>query len=187
FAPATREHPRDAARARAAPEGGPLRRRRSRADGRICRARSPRRDGGSPGARAEVPQMRPQALVGKKNGAKGAKGPRYRQIADGLLKDIASGKLAVGNLLLPEEDLSRIFKVSRGTLRQSLALLEDQGVILRRQRAGTKVLARFPGRGVVSGEQLLEDWARYGIEYPLKITDITHRRPPAELVKGERE
>ena len=93
--------------------------------------------------------MRRQALVGRKNGAKGGKGPRYRQIADGLLKDIASGKLAVGNLLLPEEDLSRIFKVSRGTLRQSLALLEDQGVILRRQRAGTKVLARFPGRGVL--------------------------------------
>ena len=42
--------------------------------------------------------MRPQALIGRKNGAKGAKGPRYRQIADGLLKDIASGKLAVGNL-----------------------------------------------------------------------------------------
>jgi GntR family transcriptional regulator len=112
---------------------------------------------------------------------------RYRQIADDLLRDIESGKLAVGNLLRPEEELSRIFRVSRGTLRQSLGLLEELGVILRRKRAGTTVLARFPGRGVVSGEQLLEDWARYGIEYPLKITSITHRRPPAELVKGERE
>ena len=114
-----------------------------------------------------------------------ARSPRYRQIADELLRDIESGKLAVGRLLRPEEELSRMFKVSRGTIRQSLALLEDQGVILRRQRTGTQVLARFPGRGVVSGEQLLEDWARYGIEYPLKITSITHRRPPAELVKGE--
>jgi GntR family transcriptional regulator len=112
---------------------------------------------------------------------------RYRQIADDLLRDIESGKLAVGNLLRPEEELSRIFRVSRGTLRQSLALLEEQGVILRRKRTGTTVLARFPGRGVVSGEQLLEDWARYGIDYPLKIVTITHRRPPAELVKGERE
>ncbi len=98
---------------------------------------------------------------------------RYRQIADDLLRDIESGKLAVGNMLHPEEDLSRIFKVSRGTLRQSLALLEELGVFLRRKRAGTTVLARFPGRGVVSGEQLLEDWARYGIDYPLKITSIT--------------
>lgn len=118
---------------------------------------------------------------------KGVSGLRYRQIADDLLRDIESGKLAVGNLLRPEEELSRIFKVSRGTLRQSLGVLEEQGVILRRKRTGTTVLARFPGRGVVSGEQLLEDWARYGIEYPLKITEITHRRPPAELVKGERE
>jgi len=114
-------------------------------------------------------------------------GPRYRRIADDLLREIESGKLAVGHLLLPEEDLSRIFKVSRGTLRQSLALLEEQGMIVRRQRTGTKVLARFPGRGIVSGEQLLEDWARYGIEYPLKISTITHRKPPADLVKGERE
>ena len=111
--------------------------------------------------------------------------PRYRQIADELLRDIEAGRLAVGKLLRPEEELSRMFKVSRGTIRQSLALLEDQGVILRRQRTGTQVLARFPGRGVVNGEQLLEDWARYGIEYPLKITSITHRRPPADLVGGE--
>ncbi|MCW5751371.1 MAG: GntR family transcriptional regulator [Anaerolineales bacterium] len=122
-------------------------------------------------------------VAGKKKGA----GLRYRQIADDLLRDIESGKLAVGNLLHSEEDLSRIFGVSRGTMRQSLALLEQLGVILRRRRSGTTVLARFPGRGVVSGEQLLEDWARYGIEYPLKITSIKHQQPPVALVKGERE
>jgi len=120
-------------------------------------------------------------------GIKKGAGLRYRQIADDLLKDIESGKLAVGNLLHSEEELSRVFGVSRGTIRQSLALLEQLGMILRRRRSGTTVLARFPGRGVVSGEQLLEDWARYGIEYPLKITSIKHRQPPIELVKGERE
>jgi len=113
-----------------------------------------------------------------------ARSPRYRQIADDLLRDIETGKLSVGKVLRPEQELSRMFKVSRGTIRQALALLEEQGAILRRQRTGTQVLARFPGRGVVSGEQLLEDWARYGIDYPLKITSITHRRPPADLVQG---
>jgi GntR family transcriptional regulator len=122
--------------------------------------------------------------TGKKNNATG---PRYRRIADDLLRDIESGKLAVGNILLPEEELSRIFKVSRGTMRQSLEVLEEQGVILRRQRIGTKVLARFPGRGVVSAEQLLEDWARYGIEYPLKIRSLSHKRLPVELFRGRGE
>lgn len=134
------------------------------------------------------PQRAPSAngkSAAGKNAA--ASAPRYRQIAEDLLRDIEAGKLAVGNLLLPEEELSRILKVSRGTVRQSLALLERQGVILRRQRMGTKVLARFPGRGVVSADQLLEDWARYGIEYPLKITSMTHRRLPPELSKGGRE
>jgi DNA-binding GntR family transcriptional regulator len=123
-----------------------------------------------------------RAHVRSKNGA--VRSPRYLQIADDLLHDIESGKLSVGKVLHPEQELSRLFKVSRGTIRHALALLEEQGAILRRQRTGTQVLARFPGRGVVSGEQLLEDWARYGIEYPLKITSITHRRPPAELVQG---
>jgi DNA-binding GntR family transcriptional regulator len=122
------------------------------------------------------------ALARGKNSA--VRSPRYQQIAADLLRDIESGKLSVGKVLRPEEELSRMFKVSRGTMRQALALLEEQGAILRRQRTGTQVLARFPGRGVVSGEQLLEDWARYGIDYPLKITSITRRRPPAELVQG---
>jgi GntR family transcriptional regulator len=134
------------------------------------------------------PQPAPSAKSKKPPSKKAAgSGPRYRQIADELLRDIESGKLPVGTLLLPEEKLSRVLKVSRGTMRQSLALLEDQGVILRRQRTGTQVLARFPGRGVVNADQLLEDWARYGIEYPLKITSITHRGLPPEFLDGGSE
>lgn len=129
---------------------------------------------------------RRSAVLKSKQPRKGrASQPRYLEIADKLLKDIESGALAVGNVLEPEQDLSLKFKVSRGTIRQSLALLEEQGVILRRQRSGTKILSRFPGKGLVSGEQLLEDWARYGIEYPLRVSAVSRRELPSDLFKGE--
>jgi DNA-binding GntR family transcriptional regulator len=110
--------------------------------------------------------------------------PRYRTIADRLLNDIQSGELGVGDVLEPEEELGAKFNASRGTIRQSLALLEKVGVIERKQRSGTRILTRFPGRGVVKAEQLLEDWARYGIDYPLVLSSISRRELPEELAKG---
>ena len=128
---------------------------------------------------------RPAAAKTRRAPRRKAAQPRYREIADKLLRDIGSGALAVGNVLEPEQELSLKFRVSRGTIRQSLALLEEQGVILRRQRSGTKILSRFPGKGLVSGEQLLEDWARYGIEYPLRVSSVSRRELPSDLFKGE--
>jgi DNA-binding GntR family transcriptional regulator len=110
--------------------------------------------------------------------------PRYRIIADQLLDDIQSGQIGVGDVLEPEEELGAKFNASRGTIRQSLALLEEAGVIERKQRSGTRILSRFPGRGLVKAEQLLEDWARYGIEYPLVLSSISRRELPQELAKG---
>ena len=115
-----------------------------------------------------------------------AKTPRYLTIADALLHDIRTGKLTVGRLLPREDKLCAKFDVSRGTMRQALGVLEDAGLILRRQRTGTRILSRFPARGLVDNDQLLEDWSRYGSVYPLKISSITGGRPPVELMRDER-
>ena len=64
--------------------------------------------------------------------------PRYRTIADQLLSDIQSGELGVGDVLEPEEDLGAKFNASRGTIRQSLALLEEAVSMKGRSPAGQK-------------------------------------------------
>jgi GntR family transcriptional regulator len=102
-------------------------------------------------------------------GKEGRNRPRYREIAGDLLDRITSGDLPVGDILKSEEELGQEFKASRGTIRQSLSLLQELGIILRRQREGTRVISRFPSKGKIDNKQMLEDWARYGTDFPLRI------------------
>ncbi|MCP4419207.1 MAG: GntR family transcriptional regulator [Chloroflexi bacterium] len=67
--------------------------------------------------------------------------PRYVQIADSLLQQIESGELAPGDRLASERELSETWEVSRMTLRAALQSLESQGLLERRQGAGTFVAA----------------------------------------------
>ena len=68
-----------------------------------------------------------------------AAAPLYTQIAESLLDQIESGKLAPGQRLAPERELSRTLGVNRMTLRQALHVLEAQGLLIRRQGHGTYI------------------------------------------------
>jgi len=61
--------------------------------------------------------------------------PKYLQIRDVILRWLASRE--VGERLPNEMALSDQFGVSRETIRKSLQRLEQNGIIRRRQRAGT--------------------------------------------------
>lgn len=65
--------------------------------------------------------------------------PVYQQLASYFSGRIASGELAVGDSLPTENALCDALGISRSTVRQALGLLEDEGVIVRRRRAGTRV------------------------------------------------
>ncbi len=65
--------------------------------------------------------------------------PLYVQIAEGLSQQIESGELMPGEKLPPERELSRMYGVNRMTLRRALMRLELQGLLNRRQGAGTYV------------------------------------------------
>ena len=65
--------------------------------------------------------------------------PLYSQIADNLLDQIEAGKLTPGDRLPPERDLSQQLGVNRLTLRRALRVLESQGLLVRRQGAGTYI------------------------------------------------
>ena len=67
--------------------------------------------------------------------------PLYIQIAEGLLDRIEAGDLAPGDRLPPERELSRALSVNRMTLRNALRVLEQQGLLIRRQGDGTYVAA----------------------------------------------
>jgi GntR family transcriptional regulator len=93
--------------------------------------------------------------------------PRYRGIADALRDAIARGDYPIGASLPPELSLCRMFDASRHTVREALRTLSEEELIVRRKRAGSKVLAaQAPtvyAQSVTSIEQLLnypETWRK---------------------------
>ena len=68
-----------------------------------------------------------------------AEQPKYLQVADVLRKEIAEGIFQDGQTLMTEEELRFRFNVSRQTVRQAIALLEDDGLVDRRRGSGTYV------------------------------------------------
>jgi GntR family transcriptional regulator len=65
--------------------------------------------------------------------------PLYLQIAEALMNRIESGELAHGDRLPSERQLSRALGVNRTTLRRALYILEQRGMLERRQGEGTFV------------------------------------------------
>lgn len=65
----------------------------------------------------------------------------YLQIADAFLRDIAEGRLRVGDKLPTEDQLMRQYAVSRITVRQALDVLRQQGLLERFPRRGSFVTA----------------------------------------------
>jgi GntR family transcriptional regulator len=69
--------------------------------------------------------------------------PRYAAIAEALREEIRNGTLAPGSLLPSEARLSERFKVSRGTVRQALAALRAEGLVVGGR--GRAPVVRRPG------------------------------------------
>lgn len=74
----------------------------------------------------------------------GKKGRKYTSLLEEMQERFEKGTYPVGSLLPTEDELCEEFQVSRYTLREALRLLERQGLIQRRRRAGTRVLAASP-------------------------------------------
>ena len=67
--------------------------------------------------------------------------PRYHILADQLRQGIRNGRYPVGALLPTELEICRAEGVSRHTARDALRILIDEGLVERRQGAGTRVVA----------------------------------------------
>ncbi|EKE45795.1 transcriptional regulator, GntR family [Oceaniovalibus guishaninsula JLT2003] len=65
--------------------------------------------------------------------------PVWRQIADLVVRQIASGELREGDRLPPERRMAQDHDIAVGTLRRALADLTDRGLIERRQGSGNYV------------------------------------------------
>jgi GntR family transcriptional regulator len=65
--------------------------------------------------------------------------PLYHQIVQNITELVESGRLAPGEMMPPEWDLTNLYGVSRLTVRQAFSRLEREGIITRRHGIGTFV------------------------------------------------
>lgn len=72
--------------------------------------------------------------------------PRYRVIADQLRARIESGSIPPGSLLPTESALTSEFRASRGTVRQAIAVLREEGLVTTEHGRGTSARQTTHGR-----------------------------------------
>ncbi|WP_295848436.1 phosphonate metabolism transcriptional regulator PhnF [Tardiphaga sp.] len=65
----------------------------------------------------------------------------WRQVADGIERDIAAGRFPAGDKLPGETDIAETYRVNRHTVRRALATLAERGLVRAERGSGTYVEA----------------------------------------------
>lgn len=113
--------------------------------------------------------------------------PRYVQIAGYLRAKLESGVWPVGSCMPPIGQLAKDFGVAPLTLREALIVLEEEGLVLRKQGAGTFVQATPRDQRWLT---LRTDWESLvrmfdGLEVKRLVVEDSDRTPPLDKGDGK--
>ena len=125
-----------------------------------------RRNRKSPARGPAAPSV-PPALVEEDDGS-----PRYLQIARELTAAIASGRYPVGSRLPTELELCEHFAISRFTAREAVRVLSSAGLVTRRQRVGTVVIATPDEARYTHAASSVSDLFQYAQDTELRLVYI---------------
>src|SRR5580658_6024146 len=99
--------------------------------------------------------------------------PLYHQIYLLLRDEITSGQRPYGTLVPTEQELSRIYGVSRITTRRALDELAQNLLVARKRRVGTRVIFKPPSPPIeASLEQSLESLLTFGRTTKAKLVEL---------------
>jgi GntR family transcriptional regulator len=112
--------------------------------------------------------------------------PRYVWLHQSLQNDISGGKYPVGSLLPTEEQLGKIYGVSRHTVREATRKLVDSGLISRRPSIGTMVLASQPSAPYVAALGSLKELMDYTDTTRLEVFADVIVKADAQLARDLR-
>lgn len=97
--------------------------------------------------------------------------PIYRRLAEELRRKIIAGEMPVGSRLPSEAELSRQLGINNRTLRKSLQILADMGLISQCQGKGTFVTYHKPERWFRFGVVLGSAWNLNDL-YPMRMLTV---------------
>ena len=118
--------------------------------------------------------------------------PLYAQLAAALHRSIDRGEVRDGTVLPPERILARTLAVSRGTVVRAYGILQEEGVLTRRQGSGSVVTVReAPGPAArhrttplfdeASSTALLKAVPRSLLDLPAELAALAASAPTADV------
>lgn len=105
--------------------------------------------------------------------------PMYMQIAEMLVREVAAGRLIDGEKLAPERDMAADLGIAVGTLRKSLAELQERGLLERVQGSGNYIRAVSDPQSVYAFFRL--ELIEGGGLPTAEVLDVTRLAKPADL------
>lgn len=110
--------------------------------------------------------------------------PIYKQIAEQIESDVATGKLSPGTMLPSEPELSKELGVARGTIRKAISTLVSENVLEKSQGKGTfvkKAKISYPfAQELISYAETMK---KKGIEFKTIVLKQEMRIVPPEIRK----
>lgn len=118
--------------------------------------------------------------------------PVFRQIADLVREDILAGRLAEGARLPSERELMDAYGAARGTVRQAIAVLKTEGLIVTQHGRGAFVRSRPPVRRIAHDRfarrhrrhgkaAFLVEAEAEGVSPGVEVLKVGPELPPAEV------
>lgn len=109
--------------------------------------------------------------------------PLYYQIQRALMEMIHSGELSTGDPLASEEELARLYRVSRMTARQALHGLKTSGFAVSQKGRGTFVTRPKLEKNIMHLRGFTEDMKHLGMVPSSKLIEQTGVKASAELAE----
>jgi len=98
--------------------------------------------------------------------------PRYAQIFNTLSRRMETGKYSVDTRLPTESELCDEFNASRFTVREALRRLVEQGMVQRRQGAGSIVVSATPQARYVHSMSSISDLFQFALDTDYELLSI---------------
>ncbi len=109
--------------------------------------------------------------------------PLYYQIQRVLMEKIRAGELAEGDLLASEEELSRVYKVSRMTARQALHGLKTSGYAVSEKGRGTFVTRPKLEKNIMHLQGFTGEMRERGVEPGTRLLEQSVGEPSADVME----
>ena len=109
--------------------------------------------------------------------------PVYLQLSNYFSARISSGELREGDALPTETALCKMLGISRSTVRQAFQMLEDEGVIVRKKRVGTRVCKPKLKRSINNLYNFTTEMHALGLAPSSKVLSFTTVHPPVKIAE----